>query len=155
MSDPTITHTSLLRLFNVELVDFVKQNKDGSYTAVEWPKLATHELVPTQWNHPRLYKPNKAGRLIMPDGFALSVCAFPLHRTGSLSHGKPIKCTRSLPNKSPQYLAEGSVEGKRTVLTWMVKHMRAQVKKSFIAEATESQCDTLYRNLIVAHHSLL
>lgn len=142
---------SLLYLFNVELVDFVRQLPDGTYVPVEWPKDATHELHPTKWNNPRDYKPNGHGKIQMPDGYALSVCAEPLVRRGMLARGRAVKIRRELPAERPAYLADGGVAGKRSVLWWMVQQMKADVTKRFVLKATSEQCDTLYRNLMVAN----
>lgn len=76
---------SLLEMFNVQLIDFVHKNKDGTFTPVEWPKDATHELVPTAWNKPVEVK-GKNGKRTKETvhhasvQFATSVCAAPLRR---------------------------------------------------------------------------
>lgn len=141
---------SLMHLFNVDLIDFVRQEKDSSYTPVDWPKDATHELVPTSWNSKKLYKPNGHGKIQMPDGYALSVCAVPLTRKYVLK-GPMIKASQPLPEGRLVYDVAGSLEGKKAVLGWMIEQMKAKVKKTFLKKATSAQCDTLYRNLIIAH----
>lgn len=142
--------TSFLRLFNLELVDFVRLEKDGTYTPVEWPKDATHYLRPTAWNNPKDYKVNGHGQKQMPDGYALAVCAEPMSRPARLSRGSPVKIIRPLPENAPAYKGDGGLSGKRSVLQWMVAAMRAKVTKTFLKSATSQQCDTLYRNLCVA-----
>lgn len=142
-----------MHLFNIELADFVRQKKDGSYVAVEWPKDATHQLVPTSWNVRKLYKPNGHGKIQMPKGFALSVCAVPLTRKFVLK-GTYIKAKNKLPEGRLCYKIDGSLEGKKIVLEWMVEVMEADVKDGYVESATNDQCDSLYRNLIVAHNRI-
>jgi hypothetical protein len=144
MKPGTLTH-----LFNVELVDFVRQDANGDFHAVEWPKDATHELRGTSWNNIKLYKPNGHGKIQMPVGYALSVCAVPMHRKRTM-RGPMIKVRAALPETCSAYNGEGSLNGKRAVLLEMIALQRAVVKKTFIKKATSEQCDTLYRNLKVA-----
>ena len=148
--------TSFLHLYNKELIEFVRLEKDGTYTPVDWPKQATHELVPSQWNNRKNYKPNSSGKVVMMDGFASAVCAVPLRRKNVMC-GTMIKARLPLPEpkKRQQYKTEGSLEGKRAVLLWMAAVMRADVKKRTIYKATSSQCDNIYRNLLAAHGRLV
>lgn len=148
--------TSLIDLFNVGLFDFVKQEKDGSYTPVDWPKDATHELIPTSWNNPRDFKPNKSGKRVMPDGFALSVCAVPMTRKFQL-RGKMIKARKALPGPKERlaYIAAGPIEGKRATIRWMVDAMEAKVTKTEIREADDDKLNNIYRNLLMAHARLV
>lgn len=146
---------SLMHLFNVELVDFVRQEKDGSFTPVDWPKDATHSLTPTSWNSRKLYKPNGHGKIQMPEGFALSVCATPLVRKYlTRMKGAMIKASQPLPEGRMVYDVAGSLEGKKLVLSWMIEHMKAKVTKTTLKNATSAQCDSIYRNLMVAHQKL-
>jgi hypothetical protein len=145
---------SLLHFYNVGLYEYAKQLKDGTYEPCEWPTEATHRLVPTSWNYDKLYKPNAHGAIQKPGGaakFALSVCAMPLTRKRRL-RGAIIHIRAELPENAPAYRADGSVEGKRQVIRWMVEAMRAKVKKTFVKRATSQQLDTLYRNLQVANY---
>ena len=76
---------SLLEMFNVQFIDFVHKNKDGTFTPVEWPRYATHELVPTAWNKPVEVKGKNGKRTKetvhrVEVQFALAVCAVPLRR---------------------------------------------------------------------------
>lgn len=144
--------TRLLLLFNRDLVDFVRQEKNGTYTPVDWPKQATHQLIPTSWNNPKDYRPNKSGHRQMPDGFALSVCAVPLKRK-TVMRGMMVKVSRRLPEPKarPAYLVAGELDGKKNVLRWMIEAMGAKVKKTYLKNAGHAQCDSLYRSLLDAH----
>lgn len=142
---------SLLKLFNNGLFDFAKEVGDGEYEGVDWPTQATHHLVPTSWNSDRLYKPNSHGKKQKPLGFALSVCAVPLHRKFRL-RGKLVQVRATLPpvKERPIYVAAGDLDGKRSVLRWMIEAQRAKVSKRFLAKASSAQLDVLYRNLLLA-----
>lgn len=146
------TSTSLVHLFNVELADFVRLLPSGEYEAVEWPKDATHELVPTVWNVKKNL-PNQKGKWAAPAGFALSVCAVPLHRKFRM-RGAFIKALHPLPKGFSVYVADGDVAGKRIVIKQMIESMQAEVKQDVDA-ATSEQCDLIYRNLMVAHFGLV
>lgn len=149
----------LLVFFNVQMVDFVRQQADGRFTACEGPKKATHKLEPTSWNDPRANakKTRKEMNLVRnaPKNWAISVCAVPLTRKYVLK-GPPVHATRALPSpkKRPVYEAHGTLTSKRLVLTWMAKAMHARIHLRYIKSATEEQCAGLYRNLLVAHHHL-
>lgn len=141
---------SLSYLFNVDLVDFVKLLPDGTYVAVEWPKDATHWLRGGMWNNPKNYKPNGHGKVQMPDGYALAVCAEPMVRPTMLARGRVIKIRKPIPEGCSAYNPEGGIAGKRAVLLELVQATKADVKKTFIKEANDAQLNTLYRNLKVA-----
>ena len=146
-------HHSLIHLFNSELVDFVKKNEDDTYTPVEWPKDATHELIPTSWNSRNKYKPNKKGVVVMPDGYALAVCAVPLQRKFKLK-GVFLTATQRLPEGAgavPVYDVNASEGGKRAVLEQLTELMGADLKLSTIQKSNGVQCDGLYRSLANAY----
>jgi len=142
---------SLIHLFNVEHVDFVRKNGDD-YDPVEWPKFATHSLRPTRWNTDKEHKPNSRGKLVKPDGYALSVCAEPMkirfHRT-------TLKVKRRFPDgktaAAPVYKKAAPVESKRSVLAFLVDYMGAPAKfRRLLRRFNDADCDKLYNNLIRA-----
>lgn len=147
--------TDLLKLYNKELVEYVRQQKDGTYVPC-WPNEATHELIPTSWNHRKDYKPNKSGKVVMPEGYALSVCAVPMSRKFVL-RGRMIKASRPLPPPKERlaYHASGELDGRRNVLIWMVEVMGAKVKRTDIREADGDKLNNIYRNLLMAHAGLV
>lgn len=146
----------LLHLFNVRMVDFVRQDKAGAFIPVDFPKKATHRLEPTAWEDPRTEKTDKHRDRFRGDpNTATAVCAIPMHRKHVL-RGPAVHATRALPapRLRPVYDAQGSVVSRRIVLLWMIKAMRAKVHQRFVKKASEGQCDLLYRNLMVAHNQL-
>jgi hypothetical protein len=129
---------SFLTMFNDQLVDFVYYDSEkDEYRAVEWESEATHQLIPTAWNkEPNPYTPSKM--------FALSVCAKPLRPRLKQTN---IKIKKLFPKKGPTYKLTASLNGKQSVLKYIVIAMRAKVKLSIIPRLSNKECDLLYRNL--------
>lgn len=133
--------TELLRLFNHELVDFVKQLPDGTYQPA-WPKHATHELVPTRWNRGN-------GDVRTPDIFALSVCAVPLRRGKRPKPSFPIE--RPLPKRHIAYRCDATEAGKRAALTAILKRVRAPDEViAWLPECDGPTLDAIYHDVLRA-----
>lgn len=132
--------TSLLDLFNGRLhVEFVKQ-VGNTYVPVEWPKQATHRLVATSWN-------TEPGKTHMPLDYALSVCAVPLRPKLAQSSVVIRKC---MPKGVPVYKIDGPVEGKQTVLRFIIIATKAKVQLRAVPKLTSAECDILYQGIVRA-----
>ncbi len=128
--------TDLLKLFNVELVDHVKQTGPNTYVPVFSPKNATHELIGTAWMKDKIRKQE-----IMEHGYAVSVVASPMRpklRQTSLVVKKPI------PSTAPVYRQDGELRGKRGVILWLVQATKAKIHLRTIPKMTEAECDLAY-----------
>lgn len=142
--------TNLIRLYN-EDVDFVKQIGDFDYVPVGWPKHATHHLKATRWNKRDEFKPNSRGKVVQPEGYALSVVAEPMHFT----YKRTAMVVRAVYPKHgvPAYRQGAGVAGKRNVLRFLLEAMRPldlpQWRRK-LKRLDELECDGLYTNLIRA-----
>lgn len=141
--------TNLIQLYNSH-VDFVRKHGDYDYRAVEWPKFATHRLVATRWNKKEEFRPNSKGKIVQPDGYALSVCATPIRINFKRT---TLKIKHRFPKGrfAPIYYAKGTLESKKKVLRQYV--MLMGVPKRYLRAIKffdEEDCDTFYRNLIRA-----
>ena len=132
------------------MVDFVRQTGDFEYEPVEGPKHATHTLCATSWNTKDKFRPNSKGKIVQPDGDALSVLAKPLvirlHKT-------TLKVKRRFPTDkaTAAYNAKSPVTAKRRVLRGLVDAMGAPAKfRRLLKKFGDVDCDTLYRTLIRA-----
>ncbi len=141
--------TNLVKLFNSN-VDFVRKTGDHVYEPVDWPKFATHRLDATTWNTKDKFRPNSKGKIVQPDGYALSVVATPLKIKFSRT---TLEVKRKFPSGklAPIYYANGSEDSKRKVLRHLIDLMGAPKKfKRLIKIMDAEDLDVLYRNLIRA-----
>lgn len=135
--------TDLLRLFNEQEVDYVRQTGPGRYEPVLLPKSATHQLLATGWNV------HKKKRVAVHVGLALSVVARPLKPKLLRTSLTVRKC---IPKDSPVYRLVGPLQGKRGVLRWLLEATRAKdklhpIKLRDVAHLDDDACDNLYTRI--------
>lgn len=138
MADGKSFGTSLLRLFNDELVDHVRQTGDNTYVPVFSPKLATHQLVGTAWHK------DSQKRDIVDHGFAIAVVAKPLRPK---LRQTTLVVKKAIPSTAPVYRQDGELRGKRGVILWLVQATKAKVHLRVIAKMSEADCDLTYQRI--------
>jgi len=148
-------HDGLIRLFNQQ-VDWVRQLLDGTYVPCQM-KQATHRLVCTRWNSRSTF-PTDQRKLLRelktrPVGYALSVCAMPLHapRASRIRLlAKPIDL-----DAMPTYEIAGTIGGKRAVLRWLLRFCReTRALRRRIRTSSSRQLDALYFSLLHANRDV-
>lgn len=139
---------SLLELYNIQLVDFIRVRKDGRVEAVHMEGQATHQLIPTAENK---FPPSKDRRdhLWKPgqEGYALAVCLEPLRPRLKAS---PLKIKHRFPRKAPAYSPQAGIVGKRAVLRVIVKKTGVTGILPKLKRFSSGDCDHLYDQLIRA-----
>lgn len=145
---------AFLKLFN-DGVDYVKYNvSTGLIAPCKTNVGATHTLICTQWNvGSSATNPIKRRRenKTKPRGHALSVCAVPLRRRDVVSTHK----LRTPIIDSPVYKRNGSLAGKRAVLSQMVQnHATPSKMVKLIRVLPNIKLDALYRSLLRANRRL-
>lgn len=141
----------LIALFN-EGHDFARKEKDGSFVGV--PKgNATHKLYCTKWNpnipHIENVKLRLRAEKTRPDGYALAVCAMPLHRRKEPKHlSQKLRAPIAPKGNMPVFNKHGSLNGQRSVLSAMVATHKTPTKmRRLIKTLSADKCYRLYRVL--------
>jgi len=143
-------HRYLIALFN-EGYDFARKGKDGQYVGVPRSK-ATHFLRCTRWNVNIPFSLDTKARIraekTRPEGWALSVCATPLHRRIGPPPSQKLKSP--IPKgKMPVFDRKGTLEGQRATLIGMVEdhHRTPDKMRRIIRTLSREKCYRLYRVL--------
>lgn len=146
----------LIPLFN-QGFDFARHDRatDRWYGATN-KKKATHRLHCTKWNPNLHYIENIKHRLraekTRPTGWALAVCATPLHRRKDRKPSVRLQRPILSADMGTVYRKDGSLEGKRQVLIAMTKTHAHPVKmRKLINKMPSAKLDALYRTLRIAN----
>lgn len=134
--------TDLLHLFNVKLVEHVRQTGPHTYVPVFVPKLATHQLVGTLWRR------DKDRQEIVEHGYAVAVVAKPLRPRLRQTQ---LVIKQVIPDTAPAYRTDGPLMGKRGVLSWIVLASMHKTRQRgmlrAITKMDDADCDLTYMRL--------
>lgn len=136
----------LITLFN-KGYDHARRTADGSFVGSP-EKGATHTLQCTHWNSDSSLPTNFKQRLraikTRPSGFALSVCAVPIKGFRHRPTAHKFKF-RIAGENIPVYETQGSLEGKRAVLSFIAAaHKTPTRMRRLIRNLPNAKCDALY-----------
>ncbi len=157
----------LLYLFNVQCVDFLKQQKDGTFKPVTWPKQATHKLMPTMWAEERDVQlqllpdresqTNKPGKLISTgyEGRAHAVALIPMKRPVPKAELEIVRPLSRWSKRWPPYKTEWEIRQKRIALLEYARLTGVYRKKGkSIMLLAHKECDALLKEFIKASRAL-
>lgn len=147
----------LTQLFN-KGYDYARRTPDGDFIGAD-QRTATHQLQCTHWNSdgalPKNFKQRLRALKTRPDGFALSVCAVPINGPRRRPTAHKFKCHLT-GDKVPVYEVNGSIEGKRAVLSCMADAHRTPTRmRRLIRHLSNAKCDALYLQFVRANRTAL